>query len=158
MVELKKERYKGRFIEFRKFGKEVRATIPFGGSEFGKTKEEAFNNIKNRIDQTDVRRKAEEDSFKQLKFPKKQIFHYTIIKSRNTGFGGTNVTAKVLKQDKDGLDVIGEVKWNTASFKGEESAVLDFLKDKSAVPKGMFPSGYYIWNEAEQYNMKILKI
>lgn len=92
------------------------------------------------------------------KFPSMRRFYYKVIRDNPARYGGSNVTVEVLEHKPDGMKYLGETRWNTASYKGQESEVLDYLKKEGVVPKGMFPDGYYSWREAEEYNMKISRL
>jgi len=150
--------YKNRVIKVQQFGDKFKAYVPFGGhTSVEKSKAEAISNTKYSIDKLVERQKEKEKSFK-LKFKDFKRFYFKVIRDNPRTYGGRNVTVEVLEQTKDGLKNLGEVKWQTASYKGEESEVLDYLKKIGKISKGMFPDGYYGWSDAEKYNVKISRL
>ncbi len=71
-----------------------------------------------------------------------KTFIYTIEKSyTNRSMCGHNVTAHVYHVKNNVPNYISVVTWNTASFKGEQSAVMDTLIAFKKVSKKF--SGYY---------------
>lgn len=157
-TELKKEKYNGRWIISIKYDNGVKSYIPYGNiMEICSTKKEAVERVKKRIDEVNQRRKIEEESTKKP-FRSFKHFYYKIKKSTHRYYGGANVTASIFLQKRKGLSKLGEIKWNTASYTGEETEVLKFLKRENHIPKYMFPNGYYGWNLAKEYNTKISKI
>lgn len=152
---LKDETYKGRMIEFTKFKNGVKGTIlPLGPSVIGSSKNEVFAQLKYKIDKIEARRRELEKSY-DARFNKKRIYYYKTEKKIPRRMGGANVTVSVYRHTNDGLKHLGEVKWNTASYKGEKSEVLDFLKREGQIAQQMFPQGYYSSSDAEKYNMVI---
>jgi hypothetical protein len=150
--------YKGRKIFVQVFGNATKAYVPFGNNtHIEPTREQAIEGVKKEIDKKEEEQKALTETYKKP-FPKFMHFYYNKIKERATGFGGTNVTVKILVQEDSGLKNLGETKWNTASYKGEESEVLTWLKRNGHVPSYMFPTDYYGWSDAEKYNMKISRV
>ena len=160
--QLKSETISGRRVDFYQLdgivGAKVEGLQPNGGRQYfsgAKTKEELVKRLPMMIRRREENDKSDRifnDSLK-FKFPKLRRFYFS-TESRRASYG-TNVTATVYEQTDTGMKELGQTKWNTGSFKGEESTVLDFLKNKEIVPKGMFPSGYYSWSEAEKYNIQI---
>jgi hypothetical protein len=158
-MELKRETYKGRKIISEKYSNGVKSYVPFGSNtHIAKTKKEAVTLVKNQIDSNNAKRKAKEDSYSELRFPTLRRVYYKIDSARSTGYGGTKTKASVFVDGKNGLQKLGETSWDTASFKGEESTIIDFLKDKEYMPQKMFPDGYYGWSDAEKYNIKISRL
>lgn len=150
--------YKGRVIKVDDFGDDVKAYIPFGNStHIEKTKALAIAGVKRDIDERELEQKKKEESYK-LRYKRLKLFYYKVIRNNRATYGGSNVTVEVMEQTSKGMVNLGEVKWNTASFKGAESEVLDFLKKEGKIKKGMFAKEYYSWSDAEKYNVKISEI
>lgn len=90
-------------------------------------------------------------------------FYYRITSARRRNLGGTIVKANVIKATKNKLSSIGEVSWNTASYRGPESEVFNFLIKKGELPKKLFKAsespmqsgGYYNWSIGQRYGFSI---
>ncbi len=67
-------------------------------------------------------------------------FIYTTEKKTKSNFGGFNVIAQVYEILNNKPKHLGEVKWNTASFKGETSVVMNFLQEQEVL---MVDGSYY---------------
>lgn len=76
---------------------------------------------------------------------RKKKFYYKISKTTKRAMGGRNQTAEVFGMRYSDLKYIGEVKWNTAAYRGEESEVYHFLNKKGLVSKRVYKKegGYY---------------
>jgi len=73
-------------------------------------------------------------------------FYYKIDKEKvSRTYGGATVTASVFKLTRQELKKIGELEWNTRSYKGEQSEVFTFLIDKKQLPKSA-----YNWSKSNQ--------
>lgn len=74
-----------------------------------------------------------------------KTYYYKITSKKSRSVGGFNVVASVYEVKAGKIHEIGEVKWNTSAFKGEKSAVYDFLKDKKlvSVKEHKDNGGYY---------------
>ena len=60
---------------------------------------------------------------------------------KDTRKGGFKVTARVFRAKSNQPIFIGETWWNTASCRGDESEVMNFLIEEKEVPKRDY--GYY---------------
>lgn len=67
-------------------------------------------------------------------------FIYTTESKRNSRTGSSNVTANVYEILDNKPNYLGEVNWNTGSFKGETSAVMNFLQEQKVL---MVEGSYY---------------
>lgn len=72
----------------------------------------------------------------------KKVFLFTQKSYTNSRMCGHKVTAQVYEVIKNIPKHVGEVQWNTASFKGETSAIMNFLAKEGKLPK-KFEGGYY---------------
>lgn len=90
------------------------------------------------------------------KNPRKPLrrFYYKITGERREGSGRRQKVA-VMQMKRSGLVPVGETSWNTASTKGEQSEVMQFLKSKKLIPRNAFPRGYYSWSEGQERNIHI---
>lgn len=75
----------------------------------------------------------------------KKNYYYKITSRVAKNVGGYNVKADVYGVKLGKIKLIGEVKWNTSSFKGETSVVYEMLKDKKLVTATEYKAngGYY---------------
>jgi hypothetical protein len=82
-------------------------------------------------------REYQELKQKELNLVKKKIknknFYYKTSERKATY--GWNVKAEVFKNTKTGIARVGETNWNTGSYKGEESEILDELVKQKLLPK-----------------------
>ncbi len=93
---------------------------------------------------------------------RKKKFVYKEVSSRSTGFGGSNVKAEIFKISKNTLTKVGDVKWNTASYRGNESEVFNELKLLGLISKKIQKAkkkvggeNYYSWGDKELYGLYI---
>ena len=96
---------------------------------------------------------------------RKKKFVYKKVSSRSTGWGGSNVKAEIFKISKNTLSHVGDVKWNTASYRGDESSVYNELKALGLISKKTQKAkkkagreNYYSWGDKEQYGLHIDEI
>jgi len=82
-----------------------------------------------------------------------KTFIYT-TKSKPRRMGGSNVTAKVFRIKNNTPECITTLNWCTASFKGEESAIMNHLAEEKDIPKKY--SGYY--SERDQDIFRIISV
>jgi len=76
------------------------------------------------------------DRIKELKRRiRKKKFVYKKVSARSTGMGGTNVKAEIFKISKNTLTKVGDVGWNTAGYRGDESTVFNELKELGLISK-----------------------
>ena len=75
-------------------------------------------------------------------------FMFTESGVYNRRTGGTNVTAQIYRIVKNTPEWVAEIKWNTASFKGPESTVMNVLAFKGEIPR-QFTEGYYSHNNGK---------
>lgn len=75
----------------------------------------------------------------------RKTYYYKIFEKKPRNAGGYNVQATVYVVKAGKIIKIGDIKWNTASYKGETSVVYDLLADKKLVSAKEFKSnnGYY---------------
>ena len=75
----------------------------------------------------------------------KKNYYYKITSSKKRSMGGYSEIASVYAIKLGKIVLLGEVKWSTSSFKGEESVVYEFLKDKKLVTAKEYKEnrGYY---------------
>ncbi len=88
---------------------------------------------------------------------KRKKFYYKIIKNTKRTYGGRNQTAEVFGIRYNDLKYIGQISWNTASYKGAESEVYGFLRRKKLVLASVYKkeSGYYSFRNS---NVQIKEI
>ena len=103
---------------------------------------------------------------KQLEVLKKKIknkqFYYTTKKNPRR-YGGSNVTATIFKNTRKGLKNVGETKWQTAGYRGDESEILNELVKKKLLPKEVLTvsksansgGGYYGSDIRDELGVKI---
>ncbi len=60
-------------------------------------------------------------------------FIYTTESKKVQRTGSSKVTAQVYEIENNKPKHIGEVVWNTGSFKGEQSTVMNFLQDQKVL-------------------------
>ena len=97
------------------------------------------------------------------KLKKKALFYFKEIRNNPTRYGGRNVTVEVFQHTKDGMESVGEVGWNTASYKGDTSEIFSYLVERGKIPKKYLNAsqtkngggGYYWWTFKEDYNIHI---
>lgn len=67
-----------------------------------------------------------------------------VYSSDKRGYNGSII---VYTNKKSVLDSVGTVDFNTASYKGDEGAVMDFLLEKKLITKKLYNSnnGYYMY-------------
>ena len=103
------------------------------------------------------------DRIKELKSRiRKKKFVYKKVSSRATGMGGTDVKAEIFKISKNTLSKVGDVGWNTASYRGDESTVFNELKALGLISKKIQKAkkktgreNYYSWGDKEMYGLHI---
>lgn len=78
-------------------------------------------------------------------------YYYKITSKKSRTSGGFNVVASVYEVKAGKINEMGEVKWNTSSFKGEKSVVYSFLNDKKLVSAKEYKDngGYYYQNKSK---------
>ena len=87
----------------------------------------------------------------------KKTYYYTITSQKSSGYGGTKTTAAVYHAKGSLIKYVGEVKWNTASFKNESSVVYDLLMDKKLVTaKEYKDNGGYFRSRTSKVNIERL--
>ncbi len=93
---------------------------------------------------------------------RKKKFVYKKVSSRSTGMGETNVKAEIYKISKNTLSRVGEAKWNTASYRGDESTVFNEFKKIGLISKKIQKAkkkkgdeNYYSWGDKEAYGLHI---
>lgn len=123
----------------------------------GRNKEHAMDRAKISIDVKLKERQFKKD-VKKFRFKRPKIFYYKIIRSNPRTYGGRNETAEVFEHTPKGLVRLGEVQWNTAGYKGEESEVSDLLVEKKRLKPEQLDRGYYHWSNAQKMNFKIEKL
>ncbi len=69
---------------------------------------------------------------------------------KNARYGSLKVTAQVYRIKNNKPVYIGSTQWNTASFKGENSEVMNFLTREKEIPKKNY--GYY-YNRVSNFRM-----
>jgi len=86
-----------------------------------------------------------------------KTYIYTEKKNDINRNGGRNVTADIYEVKKNKPIYVDDVKWNTASFKGEDSSVYDKLKEKKLVSDKEYKSndGYYRRNNSKVNTVRI---
>ena len=63
-------------------------------------------------------------------------FIFTIAESKwSRASGSSKVTANIYQIKKNKPEQVGSVEWNTGSFKGETSAVMNKLAELGKIPK-----------------------
>lgn len=82
-----------------------------------------------------------------------KTFIYTKESRTNRGMAGYFVTAQVYQISKNTPKHVLEVKWNTASFKGEASAIMNALAENGILPK-KYAEGSY--TEKGNFNIFVL--
>jgi len=70
-------------------------------------------------------------------------FYFRVDTTSTSVYGGRNQKASIYQHTRSGLKYIGETKWNTASYRGNESEVLNELMKRKLVPKKTFPDKYW---------------
>lgn len=102
---------------------------------------------------------------KRIKY--KQRFYFKTIERPRRTYGGMNVTADIYKQTRNkGLVHLGQTKWQTASYRGEESEVLNEIVKIKKLPKAVLDisespqgsGGYYMWSDFDKLGVKISKL
>lgn len=75
----------------------------------------------------------------------KKTYYFKIVSEKKRASGGRIVVADVYEVKSGKINKMGEVKWDTGSFKGETSVVYDFLKDKKIITQKEYDEnrGYY---------------
>ena len=86
-----------------------------------------------------------------------KMFYYRVRTTSKSRSGGRLQTAEVYKVVRGKIVKVGEAKWNTAGYKGEQSEVFGLLRRKKLVPAKAYKegNGYYSWSISEKYNFKI---
>jgi hypothetical protein len=79
------------------------------------------------------------------KIKRMRTFIYSISERKD---GNSRITANVYEIKKNLPKFVGEVKWNTASFRGEDHTVMNFLGKTGILPK-KYAEGY-IYNFKEK--------
>ena len=76
---------------------------------------------------------------------KRKTYYYKVISKKRRLAGGFNEIAEVYYVKDNKIINIGEVKWNTAGYKGEKSCVYEFLFKKKFVTLKEYKDnkGYY---------------
>jgi hypothetical protein len=75
-----------------------------------------------------------------------KTFVYTKESRTSKTMSGSMVTAQVYQITKNTPKHVLEVKWNTASYKGDLSAIMNALAEKGVLPK-KYAEGYYTIDE-----------
>ncbi len=75
----------------------------------------------------------------------KKAFIYSVKTSRPRSMGGRSETANIYRIKKNKPVLIGEAKWNTAGYKGQDSEIYTKLNKSKLVSDKEFKSngGYY---------------
>jgi hypothetical protein len=123
----------------------------------GKSKDNAFIRARTIIDNK-IKEKDFKKRVKKFKFPEKKLFYYKIIKSNPRYYGGRNETAEIFEHTPTGMRRVGETKWNTAGYKGEESEIGTALVEFGKLKPEHLDRGYYRWTDAEKMNYKIERL
>lgn len=107
---------------------------------------------------------------KQKELLKKRIrskrFYFKPIKTSTSIYGGRHFKADIFQHTKKGLKNVGTAKWNTASYRGEESEVLNQLVRDKILPKEVLQiskgthsgSGYWNWPFKDEIGVDIKQI
>lgn len=70
-----------------------------------------------------------------------KTYIYTTVGKWNRNTGGSRVVAQVYLVEKNIPKHVAEVTWNTGSFKGEESTIMNTLAKNGVLPK-KYSEGY----------------
>lgn len=70
-----------------------------------------------------------------------KTFIYTTV-SKKRSMGGQNVVATVYEIVKNEPFVVAEVKWNTSSYKGDKSCIMNHLAENGVIA-AEFSEGYF---------------
>jgi len=96
---------------------------------------------------------------------RKMMFYYKPKKTSHSVYGGTYYTTDIYKSVKNELKKVGTTKWNTASYRGEESEVYNELKKLGLIPKKIAKTkkekgneNYYSWQDKENFGLHIKPI
>jgi hypothetical protein len=75
----------------------------------------------------------------------KKVYYYKIVEKKPQRNGGYSVSVQVFTVKGGKISKVGNLKWNTSAFKGENSAVYEFLYDNKLVTAKEYKDnkGYY---------------
>lgn len=80
----------------------------------------------------------------------KKTYYYKIDSKKLRKFGGFIVEASVYIAKAGKIVKIGDIKWDTSSYKGDESTVYEFLKNEKLISNKEYAenNGYYYITKA----------
>jgi len=94
---------------------------------------------------------------------KNKTFYFKPVKTSTSVYGGRNFKADIFMNTRSGLKQVSTAKWNTASYRGDDSEVLNQLVRDNVLPKETLSlskssysgSGYYGWELKDLTGLKI---